>query len=350
MSARRRLKRVPCTVADIATREFVDVAAAERLPRAPDAAEIPLATLRERGVIAIDKPAGPTSHDVVEKVKRTLRTSKAGHGGTLDPAVTGVLVVGLGQATRLLRLQLAAGKTYDTVLRLHADVDRARVEEVLRSQVGTITQLPPVRSRVKRVERERDIYAIELAPADAATPRDIRFVVTCEAGTYIRKLCHDVGEALGIGAHMAELRRTAAGGYAVGEAIALPDLREAMDRATLKIGDEPLDEAPLRARLHTVENMLERIDVPAVWIDPGATTPVASGAELAVPGVTQLEDGIDVDDDVAVLTSEGWLVTIGIARMTSRDIACQPRGLAIRPNTTVWPPPNLGTTDTGLGR
>jgi H/ACA ribonucleoprotein complex subunit 4 len=164
--------------------------------------------LLDKGVINLDKPYGPTSHEVTAWVKNVLHIKRAGHSGTLDPHVTGVLPTMLGDSTRLVRVLLLSGKEYVCVMRLHADVPEIKVKAVLGEFTGTIYQRPPLVSAVKRQLRKRTIYYIDFMEMNG---RDVLFRVGCEAGTYIRKLCHDIGEALGDGAHMYEQRRTKTG-------------------------------------------------------------------------------------------------------------------------------------------
>ena len=159
------------------------------------------------GLIVLDKPAGPTSHQASDFVQKILGIEKAGHGGSLDPNVTGVLPITLSNATRLSQVFLKGGKEYIGIMHIHKDIDDASIRKVQQSFIGKIMQLPPVRSAVKRQLREREIYTFDILEI---TGKDVLFRVSCEAGTYIRKLCTDFGDALKTGAHMLELRRTRA--------------------------------------------------------------------------------------------------------------------------------------------
>jgi tRNA pseudouridine55 synthase len=208
------------------------------------------------GVLVVDKPAGPTSHDVVQSVRRALGESRVGHTGTLDPAATGVLVLCLGRATRLVRFLQAGRKTYAArmvlgivtdsqdadgeVLRTvpagHID-ERTLCEELTRFQ-GPIEQVPPMVSAVKvggerlhvkarrgeEVAREPRAVLVDDLILDTFEPGEhpeASFLVTCSAGTYVRTLAHDVGEALGVGASLRGLRRLANGPFTVEDAYAL---------------------------------------------------------------------------------------------------------------------------------
>ena len=138
------------------------------------------------GIINIDKPSGPTSHQVSDFVKKILNISKAGHSGTLDPRVTGVLAVALGRATRISHALLPAGKEYITLMHLHKPIEKEDIEKVFKEFTGEIRQKPPIKSAVRRVERTRSIYYIDILEIDG---QEVLFKVGCQAGTYIRKLC-----------------------------------------------------------------------------------------------------------------------------------------------------------------
>ena len=159
-------------------------------------------------MINLDKPSGPTSHQVDAWLKEILEVDKVGHGGTLDPNATGVLPIAVGDATRALQVLLSAGKEYIGVMKLHKSTDRNKLLDVCNSFVGNISQIPPVRSAVKRVRRKRRIYYLEVIQIK---DREVLFRVGCEAGTYVRTLCVDIGRKLRCGANLAELRRTRVG-------------------------------------------------------------------------------------------------------------------------------------------
>jgi len=165
--------------------------------------------LLEFGIINIDKCSGPTSFSVSEFLKRDLGLRKTSHFGTLDPKVTGILPVALNRACKLTGFFLGEDKEYIGVMRLHEEVSLEKIEKAIKEKfLGKIKQTPPVRSRVKREEREREIKAFEILEKEG---QNFLFRVTCQGGTYIRKLVDDLGNELGIGAHMLELRRIRAG-------------------------------------------------------------------------------------------------------------------------------------------
>jgi tRNA pseudouridine55 synthase len=208
------------------------------------------------GVLVVDKPAGPTSHDVVERVRRVLGVARAGHTGTLDPFATGVLPVCLGKATRLARFLAESDKSYRATVRLgfatttddltgeplgprgEAAVAEESVRRACRALTGELRQVPPAFS-AKRVEGQRlyDLARRGVAVERPAVPVTVHTLdvvavegdrveleVRCSAGTYVRALARDLGEALGTGAHLAALRRTEAGGFTLQDAVTWGDL------------------------------------------------------------------------------------------------------------------------------
>ncbi|NMB66643.1 RNA-guided pseudouridylation complex pseudouridine synthase subunit Cbf5 [Candidatus Woesearchaeota archaeon] len=165
--------------------------------------------LLEFGIIILDKPSGFTSFEVSDHVKKLLNLKKTSHFGTLDPMVTGVLPIALGRACKLTGFFLGEDKEYEGIMHIHEDISIEEIKKAINEKfVGKIKQLPPVRSSVKRQEREREIKKFELIEKNN---KDISFRVECQGGTYIRKLIHDLGEEIKIGAHMTKLKRIRAG-------------------------------------------------------------------------------------------------------------------------------------------
>ena len=170
--------------------------------------EKPIQELLQFGIINIDKPLGPTSFQVSQFVKNLIEVRKTSHLGTLDPTiVSGVLPVALNRACRLSEYLMHRNKTYIGIMRLHKEVKRDELEKVIKEFVGKIKQLPPKRSRVKRAIREREVKSFRIIEIEG---KDVLFETEVQAGTYIRKICDDMGKEIG-GAHMLELRRTKAG-------------------------------------------------------------------------------------------------------------------------------------------
>jgi|TARA_Y100000310_G_scaffold43287_1_gene40372 H/ACA ribonucleoprotein complex subunit 4 len=171
-----------------------------------------LKELLEFGILNIDKPSGPTSFDISDFVRKTLKpigVRKTSHFGTLDPKVTGVLPVALNRACKLTGFFIGEDKEYVGIMRIHEDITLKEIKKAIKEKfTGIIKQIPPVKSRVKRQEREREVKKFELLEKE---DKDILFLAEVQGGTYIRKLIDDLGKELNIGAHMLELRRTRAG-------------------------------------------------------------------------------------------------------------------------------------------
>jgi H/ACA ribonucleoprotein complex subunit 4 len=175
------------------------------------------------GLVILDKPSGPTSFDCVERVGKIFGIKKTGHTGTLDPKVTGVLLILVGEARKLAPLFEKADKTYTGIMHIHDEVTEDKLLEIIYEFTGDITQLPPRLSRVKRVERQRTIHYMKL---DKIEGQDATITIHCQHGTYVRKLFHDMGEKLGTGAHMKYLRRIAAGKFGIEESVTFEDLEK----------------------------------------------------------------------------------------------------------------------------
>lgn len=268
------------------------------------------------GVVVIDKPSGMTSHDVVARVRKMLRTKKVGHGGTLDPDATGVLVVGVGKATRFLSYAQAAPKSYDATVRLGAStstqdasgeildqrdvtVSEEDVRDALAGFVGRIQQVPPMVSAVRvggerlykkalrgeeveRPPREVTIYEAELREARLEDASEVDISVRCSGGTYVRTLAHDLGAALGCGAHLVRLRRTASGGFGLEEAVEL----------------DAVDEASLRPLAEVVR------DLPAIELRDDEAKSILNGRPLGS------ERAGDSDANLFALVAEGRLLGV----------------------------------------
>lgn len=277
------------------------------------------------GILIVDKPAGVSSHDVVRQVRRICRQRQVGHAGTLDPMATGVLVVGIGAGTRILQFLMDAGKTYRTTLKLGETTDTQDaegsvlgqrpwqgiqpddIEKACRLLVGTIEQVPPMYSALKRdgvplyklarqgveVERQaRPITIHRLSVEKIALPF-VTLVVDCSKGTYIRTLCHDLGEALGCGAHMTALRRTRSGCFTERDAVA--DLANYVER-------------PEDLPLLTVAQCLLR-EFPSVAVTAPAAARLCNGVPPTMDEITT-DCGRPEPGQKVVLLGEGAVLAV----------------------------------------
>lgn len=283
--------------------------------------ERPIKDHTRLGVINLDKPAGPSSHEVTAWTKRILGVGHAGHGGTLDPKVTGVLPVALEDATKVVQALLLSGKEYICVMRLHSEISENRLKPVLDDFQGVIYQRPPLRASVKHQLRTRRIYYLDFLEMEV---KNVLFRVGCEGGTYIRKLCYDLGEALGTGAHMQELRRTRSGPFT--EEVGLVNLYDVSYYQNL--WKEKNDEIALRKFIFPMEKALELL--PKVYVRDSAVDALCHGANLAAPGVVSLEDDIKRGDVVAVFTQKGEAVVYAKTLTTSEEILRMEHGLVAK--------------------
>lgn len=274
--------------------------------------------LLDTGILVIDKPSGPTSHQVAAWISKLLGGRKVGHGGTLDPAVTGVLPVGIGLSVRVLDALHYLPKEYVCLMRFHSDVGRAEVEELFSAFTGRIYQLPPLRSAVKRERRVRSVYSLTLLEMEE---RMVLFTVRCEAGTYIRTLCRDIGEASGAGAQMVELRRTASGPFGEDDSVTLQQLEDAVHYNSLG------DSSGLLKLLRPLESVLSAF--PAVVVKESAVDSICHGANLTVKGIEKVPRGIKRGDVAALMTEKGEGIAIATALMSSEMMADTASGIAL---------------------
>ena len=255
--------------------------------------------LLQGGVIILDKPSGPTSHQATAWVRDALKCEKVGHGGTLDPYVSGVLPITLGKAVRLTDVVLSSDKEYVCLMRLHADRPEKRVREVISRFVGKIYQLPPVRSAVKRQVRIRTIHEIEVLDIRG---RDVLFRVRCDAGT--------------------ELRRTRSGKMTEDRANSLQDMRDAYIFWQQNGRGEWL-----RSMLLPMEVLVEPL--PKVIVKATAVDAVCHGADLNVQGVHMLDEDIRKNALVAMMTARGELIALGRMSMSTPKVMSATTGRAV---------------------
>jgi H/ACA ribonucleoprotein complex subunit 4 len=270
----------------------------------------PLSYYMNYGIINLDKPSGPTSHEVVTWVKKILQLDKTGHGGTLDPGVTGVLPVALGEATKITSALLSAGKEYICIIKFHDDIEPEKVKGLLHTFTTDIWQRPPIKSAVARVLRIRRIYYMEIIETQG---RYTLFRVGCEAGTYIRKLCFDIGEVALCGANMAELRRSRAGLFKEDTLVTLQDIHDAY-----YISTEEGDDSFLFNIIQPMEKAVEHMK--KIVVRDTAVDAICHGANLAANGVLRLHKEIEKGDRVALMTQKGELIAFGITFFSSLKI------------------------------
>lgn len=274
--------------------------------------------LIQTGIINLNKPCGPSSHQATSYVRDILELTKAGHSGTLDPIVSGVLPIALEKSTKITNVLLNAGKEYVCLMILHADVSEDKIRAAIKEFLGTIEQLPPVRSAVKRQLRKREIYYIEILEIE---DRYVLFKVGCEAGTYIRKLVHDLGLKLKCGANMAELIRTRIGSFSDENWCGLVDLKDAYEEH--KKGNSE----KLKKLVFPVEKAADHLG--KVYVADNAIMNLIHGSDLFVNGIVKLDSEIEKGETVAVMSLKNELVCVGEAKMSSDEMVKSEKGMAI---------------------
>jgi len=270
----------------------------------------------QNGVIIIDKPPGLTSHEVTTLVKKITGAKRAGHAGTLDPEVSGVLPVAIGRATKLLRYIAAKDKTYVGIVKFKKVMQRGEIEAVFSRFTGELVQTPPKISAVRKVPRKRTVYRLALLET---TGHLALFETNVDAGTYIRTLCDDMGKTCG-GARMEELRRTAVGRISEKKCHTMQELVDAM--WFYKKGEKKL----LAGMVEPPERFIE---LPKAHIKETALASVLSGAQIMAPGVEGIDAGVKQNDRVAIYCGERF-IGIGIAQVAAERIKDMGSGIVIK--------------------
>ncbi|XP_065202098.1 H/ACA ribonucleoprotein complex subunit 4 [Planococcus citri] len=267
------------------------------------------------GCIYLDKPANPSSHEVVAWIKRILKVDKTGHSGTLDPKTTGCLVVCIDRATRLVKSQQSAGKEYIAIFQLHEKVESVKkITQGLERLRGALFQRPPLISAVKRQLRVRTIYDTKLLDYDEEKNIGV-FWVKCEAGTYVRTMCVHLGLLLGVGGQMIELRRNRSGHHS--EEDGLVTLHDILDAQWLY--ENFKDESYLRRVIRPLESLLTQHK--RIIMKDSAVNAICYGAKIMLPGVLRFDDGIEIDQEIVIVTTKGEAIALGIALMTTATMA-----------------------------
>ena len=284
------------------------------IPKGSSPLRRPIKDYLKYGMINLDKPSNPSSHEVVAWVKKILKVEKTGHSGTLDPQVTGCLIVCLERATRLAKSQQSAGKEYVAIVRFHGPIEGEGIlNKGLSELKGAVFQRPPEKSGVKRELRIRTIYETKLYDYDPKTGLAIVWLA-CEAGTYVRTLCIHLGYYLKVGAHMEELRRNRSG--ILSEDDYLSTMHDVLD-AQYKYEHEK-DESYLRKVVRPLELLLTTF--PRIVIKDSTVSAICFGAKLLVPGVLRYSSNIEVGQEVVIITTKGEAVAVAIAQMTASEV------------------------------
>jgi len=281
------------------------------------------------GIILLDKPPGPTSHETVAWTKRILKLQKIGHSGTLDPQVSGVLPLGLGEATKALGVLLYGPKEYHALGRIHSLPSKEKLDETIDLFRGEIFQKPPQRSAVVRQTRTRTIYEFEVLEQKE---RLLLTRILCESGTYIRKLYYDLGEILGPGATMIELRRTRVDQFH--ETDGLVTLHQLAD--AFAVWEEKKDDSKLMKMIKPVEYAFSELK--SVVIRDSAVDAMCHGAQLAIPGILKISPNLKKGDIVGIYTQKGEAVALAESTMSEEEIRDATKGYAFETRRIIMAP------------
>ncbi len=270
----------------------------------------PAKELLEGGIININKPQGPTSHQVTSYV-RDILNKKCGHSGTLDPNVTGVLPIAFGSAIRIVQALLKAQKEYVCLMHLHKEVSEEKIRMAAKELIGKIEQIPPVRSAVKRVKRTREIHYLEILEIQN---RSVLLKIGCESGFYVRKFCVQFGEKLETGANMRQLVRTKIGFFTDKNWITLQELKDAYE--FYKQGNEE----ELEKIILPIEAAV--FHLPEIRVDDSATKLLCHGKSIYTKDIaetTKFEKG----ELLAAFTNKNKLICLGVSTLSSGEIQKQ---------------------------
>ena len=272
--------------------------------------------LLESSVIVINKQSGPSSHQVAAWLRDSFELELTGHGGTLDPDVTGVLPITIGKSSKATKVLQESSKEYMCLLELSKSFSQDKIQSVLNKFIGPIYQIPPHQAAVKRDLRIRRIYDIELLEH---TSKSTLFRVECEGGTYIRNLCEDIGSILGVRSKMAQLIRTKAGPFRLEDSVTLVEAHD-----LFQSWKETKNDAALKSVLRPLEEML--VDIPVMEVKDSAVDALCHGAELGIPGLSSISKEIKRGQLVSIITTRGESVALARATMNANEIVDNLKG------------------------
>ena len=264
-----------------------------------------LEQLLASGFILVDKPAGPTSHQLAAWARDLLGLERLGHGGTLDPFATGVLPLMAGRCMKITNKILKHRKSYIAVFRFKTMPDEAALDATIASMRGRIYNVPPEVSAVKVQVRTRKVFAFERLDLDG---KDLVARITCEAGTYIRTMARDMGLMLNTPVSLKELRRETSGSFHLKDCITMDQLADAV-----WLWKECGEEAALKAVVHPIEKLL--LDVPRCQVKDSAVAALAYGAPLLRPGLVRIPASLTKGTELLVTSMKGEAV--GYVKLTS---------------------------------
>ena len=266
--------------------------------------------LLKSGVIIVNKQAGPSSHQVAAWLRDSFELDATGHGGTLDPNVTGVLPVSIGRASKVIKVLQESSKEYICNLKLSKNPGRKELDKVFAKFVGPIYQIPPFQAAVKRELRIRRIYDLEILEHSS---KSVLFRVECEGGTYIRNLCDDIGSILGTKGVMEQLIRTKSGPFNLEDSFSLIEAHDTYQDWKSSSNDEVM-----KKLLRPLEDML--VNLPKIEVKDSAVDAICHGADLAIPGISAVSNELRRGQLVSLLSGQGECIALGRATIDGKEI------------------------------
>jgi H/ACA ribonucleoprotein complex subunit 4 len=267
-----------------------------------------ISELISRSVINLDKPFGITSRQVVVEIKHIFNCKKVGHIGTLDPRVTGVLVVALDKATKAIPVLMGLEKEYEGVMYLHKDIDKKTLEKTISDYfLGEITQTPPVKSHVARKPRKRIVYSFHIIEKDG---QSVKFKTKVQAGTYIRKLCSDIGKKIGVKAQMKELRRTKVGHFSIENSHSLDEIKRVYEES---------DGRFLKKILIPIEKAIPHVK--KIYVEDSSIKYIKNGAPVLSSDIIKFQSNIKANEMIAIFSLKNELIALGTAKFDSKKFS-----------------------------
>ena len=266
--------------------------------------------LLQSGIVVINKQAGPSSHQVAAWLRDSFELKLTGHGGTLDPNVTGVLPISLGKASKVIKVLQESSKEYICHLRLDKAPGKEKISEVFSKFLGPIYQIPPFHAAVKRELRIRRIYDLEIMERSS---NSILFRVECEGGTYIRNLCEDIGSVLGTNGVMEQLIRTKSGPFKLEDSFTLIEAHDIFQN-----WKSSSDDSKIKSLLRPLEDML--LDLPKIEVKDSAVDAICHGADLAIPGVSAVSRNLKRGQLVMLVSGQNEAIALGRATIEAKEI------------------------------
>ncbi|MCS7123572.1 MAG: RNA-guided pseudouridylation complex pseudouridine synthase subunit Cbf5 [Candidatus Aenigmarchaeota archaeon] len=273
--------------------------------------EITFEELINRSILLIDKHKGPTSFSIDKFISKILSIKKVGHAGTLDPNASGLLPILLGKANKAMEIFKNLDKEYIALAYFHSDFTKEALEKTITKFIGEIIQVPPVRSAVARKERKRKVYSLEILEIEN---RNVLFKISCEAGLYVRKLIHDIGKEMKIGAHLKELRRTKIGNFLVKNAISIYKLKQIYN-----------NKEELKKYLIPIDIALSFLK--KVFIKDNAIKSISNGYPLYYQGIVKIDDEIKENENVAIYALNNKLIAIGKSVCSAKKLIENKKGM-----------------------